>query len=176
MSNQEWSHEHIKLTKTSRKYFTHITASNGKIFFPPAGHDENWSEMLVIDAVKEKWYNIDLGIKKESKKYFAGCENTNGKIYFIPRGGCVCEPEESWKSQGDLAEVLVVDIKTDSFYTIDISDHFKDNTTIEKYNCCLIYKDKIFAFPYGESKSFHTMLIFDTISEKVIHTVNLNEV
>lgn len=176
MNNRVWSHEHTNQFETSRKYFTHITASNGKIFFPPAGHDEDWSDMLVINPVEDRWYTINLGIGKESKKYFVGCESSRGKMYFIPRGGCVCEPEESWKLEGDLAEILVIDVRDDSFYTIDISEYFQDNTTIEKYNCCLMYKDKIFAFPYGESESFHTLLVFDTNTEKVIHTIKLDEV
>lgn len=160
---------------TSRKYYSHTVASNGKIYFPPAGHDEDWSEMLIIDGITNKWYIKDLGIGKESKKYFTGAENSQGKIYYIPRGGCVCEPEDTWKSQGDLAEVLVIDTKDDSCYTIDISDSFTDNTTIEKYNQCVLLNDKIYAFPYGESDSFQTVLVFDTIQEKVIKTIDLNE-
>jgi hypothetical protein len=174
--NGVWSSEHTNITDTSRKYFTHKTSANGKIYCPPAGHDEDWSELLIIDSNTDTWRTVSLGIGKESKKYFAGCENSQGKIYWIPRGGCVCEPEESWKRDGDLAEILVVDTVTDEFKTIDISEYFKDNTTIEKYNCSVIVNDKIFALPYGESETFHTMLIFDTMSEKVIKTINLNEI
>lgn len=174
--NGAWSSEHTNITGTSRKYFTHKTSANGKIYCPPAGHDEDWSELLIIDSNTDEWHTVSLGIGKESKKYFAGCENSQGKIYWIPRGGCVCEPEDSWKRSGDLAEILVVDTATDEFKTIDISEYFKDNTTIEKYNCSVIVNDKIFALPYGESETFHTMLIFDTISEKVIKTINLNEI
>jgi len=170
-----WIYEHTGLTKTSRKYYSHTVASNGKIYFPPAGHDEDWSELLVIDGETNKWYTKPLGIGKESKKYFAGCENSMGKIYYIPRGGCVCEPIDNWKKFGDLAEVLVIDTKDDSHYTVDIGEYFQDNTTIEKYNHCILYKDIIFAFPYGESDSFQTVLVFDTISEKVIKTIDLNE-
>jgi hypothetical protein len=174
--NGVWSSERTNITSTSRKYFTHKTAANGKIYCPPAGHDEDWSELLIIDSNTDEWHTVSLGIGKESKKYFAGCENSQGKIYWIPRGGCVCEPEDSWKRSGDLAEILVVDTATNEFKTIDISEYFKDNTTIEKYNCSVIVDDKIFALPYGESETFHTMLIFDTISEKVIKTINLNEI
>lgn len=170
-----WTAERTGLKKTSRKYFSHVAAKNGKIFFPPAGHDEDWAEMLVVDSNSEEWHILDLDIKKESKKYFAGIENSRGKIYFIPRGGCVCMPEESWKQQGDLTEILVIDSITEKYYTIDISEHFKNNTTIEKYNNCVIVKDKIFALPYGESENFQTLLIFDTIEEKIICTIDLNE-
>lgn len=173
--DKTWTFEHTHLTKTSRKYYGHTVASNGKIYFPPAGHEEDWSEMLVIDSNTDKWYTIDLKIGKESKKYFSGVEH-NGKIYYIPRGGCVCEPEESWKKFGDLAEVLIIDTETDNHYTIDISHYFIDNTTIEKYNQCLLVNDKIFAFPYGESNNFHTMLVFDTVTEQIVKTMNLNEV
>lgn len=173
--NNVWSFEHTHLTKTSRKYYGHTVASNGKIFFPPAGHDEKWSEMLIIDSNTDKWYIKDLNIGKESKKYFTGVES-NGKIYYIPRGGCVCEPEENWKEFGDLAEILVIDIETEMHYTIDISKYFVDNTTIEKYNQCLLVNNKIFAFPYGESNNFHTMLVFDTLTEQVIKTLNLDEI
>lgn len=176
MINNKWSYEHTNLKQTSRKYFTHVTAKNGKIYFPPAGHDEDWSEMMIVDPVTDTWKIIKCGVGKESKKYFAGCESSQGKIFWIPRGGCVCEPEETWKKFGDLVEVLVLDTKDDSLYTIDISEYFTDNTTIEKYNHCLIYKDKIFAFPYGESSSFQTLLIFDTIQEKVIRTIDLNAI
>lgn len=170
-----WTFEHTNLTKTSRKYYGHTVASNGKIYFPPAGHEEDWSEMLIIDSNTDKYYTKDLKIGKESKKYFSGVEN-NGKIYYIPRGGCVCMPEETWKEFGDLAEILVIDIMTDNHYTIDISQYFIDNNTIEKYNQCLLVDNKIFAFPYGESDNFHTMLVFDTITEQIIKTMNLNEV
>lgn len=173
--NGIWSFEHTFLTKTSRKYYTHTVASNGKIFFPPAGHEEDWSEMLIINSNTDKWYTKDLNIKKESKKYFSGVEN-NGKLYYIPRGGCVCMPEESWKEFGDLAEILVVDIETDNHYTIDISEYFVDNTTIEKYNQSLLVGNKIFAFPYGETDKFQTVLIFDTVTEQVIKTIDLNDV
>jgi hypothetical protein len=132
--------------------------------------------MLVIDATTDTWKTIPLGVGKESKKYFTGWENSKGKLYYIPRGGCVCMPTESWKELGDLAEVLVVDSKDDSFYTVDISEYFKDNTTIEKFNSSVIIDDKIFAFPYGQSETFHTVLVFDTISETVIKEINLNEV
>lgn len=172
--NGSWRYEHTGLTDTSRKYYVHSVASNGKIYFPPAGHDSEWSLMLVIDPVDESFKMIDLGIGKESKKYFAGVENNN-KLYYIPRGGCVCEPESSWKTDGDLAEVLVVNTVDDSFYTIDISEYFKDNTTIEKYNQCLLINNLIFAFPYGESDSFQTILVFDTITETVINTLDLND-
>lgn len=170
-----WFSETTGLTQTSRMYYGHTVARNGKIYFPPAGHDEDWSEMLIIDSVIDAWYTKDLGIGKESKKYFTGVENSQGKIYYIPRGGCVCEPVETWKSQGDLAEVLVVDTTTDQHYTIDVGSHFKDSTTIEKYNDSVIINDIIFAFPYGESESFQTVLIFDTLKEEVIHTVDLND-
>tara|TARA_B110000503_G_scaffold28131_1_gene44919 strand:- start:2350 stop:3573 length:1224 start_codon:yes stop_codon:yes gene_type:complete len=175
-NGNDWRSEKTGIKSTSRKYYAHTVASNGKVFFPPAGHDEDWSEMLIINSKTDKWYTKDLGIGKESKKYFAGVENSQGKIYYIPRGGCVCEPEDTWKSQGDLAEVLVVDTATDDFYTIDISEYFKDSTTIEKYNQCIIKNDIIYAFPYGESETFQTVLIFDTLSEKVIHTVDLNDI
>lgn len=172
--DNEWKVEKTNLKFTSRKYYTHTTAKNGKIFFPPAGHDEAWSEMLIIDPTNDSWKTIDLGIGKESKKYFSGVENSQGKIYYIPRGGCVCEPKETWKSQGDLAEVLVIDSDTEKFHTVDVREYFKDNTTIEKYNKCVIINDIIYAFPYGESDSFQTILIFDTINEKVKTTVDLN--
>jgi len=175
-TSESWSFTKTGITSTSRKYFTHVVASNGKIFFPPAGHDEDWSEMLIIDSNTDKWHIKDLGIGKESKKYFAGVENSQGKLYFIPRGGCVCEPEDTWKSQGDLAEVLVVDTNTEEHYTVDVGEYFKDNTTIEKYNKCVIINDIIYAFPYGESDSFQTILVFDTIKEKVIKTIDLNNV
>ena len=174
--NNGWTAQRTGIKATSRKYYSHITASNGKIFFPPAGHDEDWSEMLVIDANTNKWWVKDLGIGKESKKYFTGVENSQGKLYFIPRGGCVCEPEESWKSQGDLAEVLVIDTNTEKHYTIDVSEYFKDSTTIEKYNRCVIKDDVIYAFPYGESESFQTVLIFDTLTDTVKGTIDLNAV
>ena len=169
-----WQYNKTGQQTTSRKYYAHTVARNGKIFFPPAGHDEDWSEMLIIDSFTNTWRTMDLGIGKESKKYFAGIENNHGKIYYIPRGGCVCEPKDTWKSQGDLAEVLVVDTNTTEFYTVDVSEHFKDSTTIEKYNNCVIKDDIIFAFPYGESDSFQTVLVFDTIKEQVIKTVDLN--
>jgi len=172
----DWHYENTGITGTSRKYFAHTVARNGKIYCPPAGHDEEWSEMLVIDSDTYKWKTIDLGIGKESKKYFAGVENTKGKIYYIPRGGCVCEPEDTWKTFGDLAEVLVVDTKDDSYYTIDVGDYFRDTTTIEKYNKCVIIDNVIYAFPYGQSGSFQTVLVFDTIQEKVIRTIDLNGV
>ena len=171
--NGSWRYTHTNLTDTSRKYYAHTVASNGKIYFPPAGHDSNWSKMLIIDSVTEEYKTIELNIGKESKKYFAGVEKNN-KLYYIPRGGCVCEPESSWKVDGDLAEVLVVNTVDDSFYTIDISEYFKDNTTIEKYNQCLLVDDKIFAFPYGESDSFQTILVFDTVTEKVVSMIDLN--
>jgi len=171
-----WQGVKTKQQQTSRKYYSHTVAKNGKVYFPPAGHDEDWSEMLVINSVTDDWYIKNLDIGKESKKYFTGLENSQGKIYYIPRGGCVCEPEDTWKSQGDLAEVLVIDTKDDSTYTIDIGDHFKDSTTIEKYNDCVMVQDTIFAFPYGESETFQTVLIFDTISGTVLNTIDLNNV
>jgi hypothetical protein len=174
--NNGWTHERTGLQATSRKYYSHTVAANGKVYFPPAGHEEDWSEMLIIDSCTDTWRTIKLGIAKESKKYFTGCENSQGKIYYIPRGGCVCEPEESWKGSGDLAEILVVDTNTDTFYTVDISEYFVDNTTIEKYNCSVIVDDKIFALPYGESDSFQTLLVFDTSTETVIKAIDLNDI
>jgi hypothetical protein len=174
--DKQWTHERTELKGTSRKYYTHSVTSNGKIYCPPAGHEEDWSDMLIIDASTDTWKTIPLGVGKESKKYFTGWENSQGKLYYIPRGGCVCMPTDSWKELGDLAEVLVVDSKDDSFYTVDISEYFKDNTTIEKFNSSVIIDDKIFAFPYGQSETFHTVLVFDTISETVIKEINLNEV
>jgi hypothetical protein len=170
-----WKHSHTGEKSTSRKYYSHVTGSNGKIFFPPAGHDENWSEMLIINSNDDRYYTINLGLGKESKKYFAGCE-FNEKIYFIPRGGCVCDPEENWKMYGDLAEILVIDIDTEHSYSIDISEYFTDNTTIEKYNQIIQYKNLMFALPYGESDSFQTLLVFDMNTEKVIKTIDLNYV
>lgn len=174
--DKEWIPEHTGLTADSRKYFTSITASNGKIYFPPAGHEEDWCEMLIIDPLNNKWFTKDLGIGKESKKYFAGVENSQGKIYYMPRGGCACNPIETWKQFGDLTEILVVNTKDDSHYSIDIGENFLDTTTIEKYNSCVIVDDIIFAFPYGESDLFHKMLIFDTAKEQIIGTIDLNEI
>ena len=96
-------------------------------------------------------------------------------MYYIPRGGCVCDPDADLKLTGDLAEVLVVDTKDDRYYTVDISECFTDNTTIEKYNACCIVNDVIFAMPYGESESFQTVLVFDTTTETIIKTLDLNE-
>lgn len=174
--DKEWTAEKTGLTADSRKYFASVTAANGKIYSPPAGHKEDWCEMLIIDPIIDRWYKKDLYIGKESKKYFTGVENSQGKIYFMPRGGCACSPVETWKQFGDLAEILVVDTKDDSHYTIDISQYFLDNTTIEKYNCCVIIDDKIYAFPYGESETFHTLLVFDTKIEKVIKAIDLNDI
>lgn len=175
-SNGTWKDTRTNLKETSRKYFTHTVASNGKIYFPPAGHDDDWSEMLIIDSYNDRWDTINLNLGKESKKYFTGCENSLHKIYYIPRGGCVCEPVNSWKQNGDLAEILVIDTLSDTFYTIDVGKYFVDNTTIEKYNSAVIINDKIFAMPYGQSESFQTVLVFDTIIEKVIKTIDLNDI
>lgn len=175
INNKSWEYEHINLKRTSRKYYGHNVARNGKIYFPPAGHEEDWSEMLIVDSNTDTWYVKDLGIAKESKKYFVGCENSLGKIYYIPRGGCVCEPKDKWKKYGDLAEVLVIDTNNDNHYTIDITEYFLNTTTIEKYNHCIIHNDIIFAFPYGETEEFQRILIFDTIKEKVIRTIDLDE-
>lgn len=170
----EWSYSHTKQKATSRKYYAHLISKNNKIYFPPAGHDEDWSELLIVDGATGTVTIKELGIGKESKKYFAGCENSQGKIYFIPRGGCVCEPESTWKTFGDLTEVLVINTNDDSTYTIDVSEHYKDSTTIEKYNSCIIVNDKIFALPYGESEGFQDILVFDTITEQVVKKIDLN--
>ena len=171
--NGEWACTHTGLTGTTRKYFTNIKTKNNKLYFPPAGHHAEWSKFLVIDRGVIK--TVDLDLTKETKKYFAGVENSQGKVYYIPRGGCVCDPDADLKLTGDLAEVLVVDTKDDRYYTVDISECFTDNTTIEKYNACCIVNDVIFAMPYGESESFQTVLVFDTTTETIIKTLDLNE-
>lgn len=169
----EWNFYSTGIKNTSRKYFCHTVAKNGKIYFPPAGHDPSWSEMLIVDPCNKSWRTLNLGLGKESKKYFTGVENSQGKIYHIPRGGCVCEPEDSWKIFGDLSEVLVIGTHDDSFYFVDISDFFVDNTTIEKYNSSVIVNDCIFAFPYGQSPEFQNILVFDTRKEKIIKKIDL---
>lgn len=169
----EWHSERTGILGTTRKYFTNIKTKNNKLYFPPAGHHSTWSQFLIIDNNGIR--TIDLGISSETKKYFAGIENSQGKVYYIPRGGCVCDPDANLKLTGDLAEVLVIDTKDDSFYTVDISECFTDNTTIEKYNACCIVNDVIFAMPYGESESFQTVLVFDTQTDKIIRTIDLNE-
>lgn len=171
----QWSYLNTGQKATSRKYYNYILAKNGKIYFPPAGHDEDWSELMIVNGETNQVYLKELGIGKESKKYFAGCENSKGKIYFIPRGGCVCMPEDQWKEFGDLTEILVIDTKDDSTYTIDVSEYYKSCTTIEKYNNCVIVDDKIFAFPYGESDDFQDILVFDTLQETVINVIKLND-
>lgn len=174
--DNSWQFIRTNIKSDSRKYYSHTLSKNGKIYFPPAGHKEDWSLMLIVDSITNKWYTKDLGLGKESKKYFTGVENSKGKIYYIPRGGCVCNPLDIWKKHGDLVEILVIDTKDDSHYTIDIGEFFIDNTTIEKYNQCVIKDDIIYAFPYGESDTFQTVLIFDTLTEKVIETIDLNEI
>lgn len=176
LTNKEgtWTSERTGIVGTTRKYFTHIKTKNNKLYFPPAGHHPTWSKFLVIDS--KGYRTFDLGINTETKKYFSGIENSQGKVYYIPRGGCVCDPDANLKLTGDLAEVLVVDTKDDSFYTVDVSECFTDNTTIEKYNACCIVNDVIFAMPYGESESFQTVLVFDTIQDKIIKTINLNDI
>jgi hypothetical protein len=169
----EWTSNRTGITGTTRKYFTHVKTKNNKLYFPPAGHHSVWSKFLIIDRGVVK--TIDLDVTKETKKYFAGVENSKGKVYYIPRGGCVCDPDADLKLTGDLAEVLVVDTKDDRYYTVDISKCFTDNTTIEKYNACCIVNDVIFAMPYGESESFQTVLVFDTTTETIIKTLDLNE-
>ena len=169
----EWSCERTGIIGTTRKYFTHVRTKNNKLYFPPAGHHSEWSKFLIID--NDNINTIDLDVTKETKKYFAGIENSQGKVYYIPRGGCVCDPDADLKLTGDLAEILVVDTNDNSYYTIDVSECFTDNTTIEKYNACCIVDDVIFAMPYGESASFQTVLVFDTKQEKIIKTLDLNE-
>jgi hypothetical protein len=171
----QWSYFNTGQKSTSRKYYNHILAKNGKIYFPPAGHDEDWSELMIVDGETNQVKIKELGIGKESKKYFAGCENSQGKIYYIPRGGCVCMPENQWKEFGDLTEILVIDTKDDTTYTIDVSEYYKSCTTIEKYNNCVIVNDKIFAFPYGESDNFQDILVFDTLQELVADVIKLND-
>lgn len=171
--NDEWTCERTGIVGTTRKYFTHVKTKNNKLYFPPAGHHSVWSKFLIISKGSVK--TIDLDVTKETKKYFAGIENSKGKVYYIPRGGCVCDPDANLKLTGDLAEVLVVDTNTDEYYTVDVSECFTDNTTIEKYNACCIVNDVIFAMPYGESESFQTVLIFDTKQDKIIKTLNLND-
>jgi hypothetical protein len=167
-----WTSFRTGIVGTTRKYFTHVKTKNNKLYFPPAGHHSNWSKFLIISKGQIK--TIDLDVTKETKKYFAGIENSQGKVYYIPRGGCICDPDADLKLTGDLAEILVVDSVDDSYYTIDISQCFTDNTTIEKYNACCIVNDVIFAMPYGESETFHTVLVFDTKTEQIIKTIDLN--
>ena len=174
-SNNEWTYFQTGQKSTSRKYYAHTVSKNGKIYFPPAGHDESWAELMIVDGETENVTIKELGIAKESKKYFAGSENSQAKIYYIPRGGCVCMPKEEWKAFGDLTEILVIDTADDSSYTIDVSEHYKDCTTIEKYNNCVIVNDKIFALPYGESDGFQDILVFDTLTETVVKKINLND-
>ena len=40
----------------------------------------------------------------------------------------------------------------------------------------MLIDDVIYAFPYGESKDFHQLLIFDTLSDKVLETIDLRNV
>lgn len=174
---KEWHHEHTGLTGDSRKFHSYVVTKNGKLYFPPAGHGRDWATMMIIDGETGKWHTVDIpGLTLENKKYFAGIENSQGKAYFIPRGGCECEELSSWKSDGDLTELLVIDSKDDSIRTVNIGKHFTENTTIEKYNQCLIYKDVIFAFPFGQSDTFHQLLVFDTISETVVKMIDLSKV
>jgi hypothetical protein len=135
----------------------------------------SWSKFLIINGDTGQRTIKELGVGHETKKYFTGLENSKGKVFYIPRGGCVCDPLNEWKRNGDLAEILVIDTKDDSHYTVDISECFTDNTTIEKYNACCIVNDVIFAMPYGESDSFQTVIVFDTIDEKIIKTLDLND-
>jgi hypothetical protein len=169
----EWTCERTGIVGTTRKYFTNIKTKNNKLYFPPAGHHSVWSKFLIIDKGTVK--TIDLDVTKETKKYFAGIENSQSKVYYIPRGGCVCDPDADLKLTGDLAEILVVNTKDDSYYTVDVSECFTDNTTIEKYNACCIVNDIIFAMPYGESSTFQTVLVFDTRTETIIKTLDLND-
>jgi hypothetical protein len=131
-NGNSWSSVRTDILGTTRKYFTHVKTKNNKLYFPPAGHHSNWSKFLIISNNSIKTFDLD--VTKETKKYFAGIENSQGKVYYIPRGGCVCDPDANLKLTGDLAEVLVVDSKDDSYYTVDVSECFTDNTTIEKYN------------------------------------------
>lgn len=170
--DNQWATTRTGITGTTRRYFTHIKTKNNKLYFPPAGHHSTWSKFLIISDGQIK--TIDLAVTKETKKYFAGIENSQGKVYYIPRGGCICDPNADLKLTGDLTEILVVDSVDDSYYTIDISQCFTDNTTIEKYNACCIVNDVIFAMPYGESETFHTVLVFDTKTEQIIKTMDLN--
>jgi len=170
----EWSCKRLDILGTTRKYFTNLKTKNGKLYCPPAGHNPKWCEFLIIDNTGYK--TIDLKILSETKKYFTGIENSQGKVYYIPRGGCICDPDASLKLTGDLAEVLVVNTKNDSFYTVNINECFTDNTTIEKYNACCIINDIIFAMPYGESDTFQTILVFDTIQDKIIRKLDLNDI
>lgn len=169
-----WHSERTNLQSTSRKYFSHVSSNNGKIYFPPAGHEEDWSELLILDTKTDQWKTVSVGVKKESKKYFTGWENSIGKIFFIPRGGCVCQPTDEWKKNGDLTELLVVNSSDDSFYTIDLSDQFKDITTIEKFNGSVIIDNNIWIFPYGQEPQFQSIFVFDTIKEKIIKRINLD--
>jgi hypothetical protein len=171
--NGEWTSVRTGILGTTRKYFTNVKTKNNKLYFPPAGHHALWSKFLIINQGQVK--TIDLDVTKETKKYFAGIENSQGKVYYIPRGGCVCDPDADLKLTGDLAEILIVDTKDDRYYTVDVSECFTDNTTIEKYNACCIVNDVIFAMPYGESSTFQTVLVFDTHTETIIKTLDLND-
>jgi hypothetical protein len=173
--NNKWTVERTGINDTTRKYFTHVHTKNNKLYFPPAGHHVSWSKFLIINGDTGQRTIKELGVGHETKKYFTGLENSKGKVFYIPRGGCVCDPFNEWKRNGDLAEILVIDTKDDSHYTVDISECFTDNTTIEKYNACCIVNDVIFAMPYGESDSFQTVIVFDTIDEKIIKTLDLND-
>jgi len=172
--NNEWSSVELDLGLTTRKYFGHVKTKNNKLYFPPAGHEVDWNKFLIIDGNTGQHKTFDVPIGKESKKYFVGVENSQGFVFFIPRGGCVCDPTAEWKKNGDLAEMLVINSNNDSITTIDISRCFTDNTTIEKYNACCILNDVIYAFPYGESETFQTVLIYDTVNYE-IRTLDLNE-
>jgi hypothetical protein len=170
----EWSCKRLNMLGTTRKYFTNLKTKNNKIYCPPAGHHPDWCNFLIIN--NNEYKIIDLKILSETKKYFTGIENSQGKVYYIPRGGCICDPDASLKLTGDLAEVLIVDTKDDSFYTVDVSECFTDNTTIEKYNACCIINDVLYAMPYGESDTFQTVLVFDTIQDKIIKRIDLNDI
>jgi hypothetical protein len=172
--NGEWSCKRLDVLGTTRKYFTNLKTKNGKLYCPPAGHHPDWCNFLIID--NNGYKIIDLKILSETKKYFTGIENSHGKVYYIPRGGCICDPDASLKLTGDLAEVLVVDTKDDSFYTVNVSECFTDNTTIEKYNACCIINNILYAMPYGESETFQTVIVFDTNTDQIIKRIDLNDI
>ena len=54
-------------------------------------------------------------------------------------------------------------------------NNLKEETSIEKYNKCVIIDDVIYAFPYGQSADFQKLLIFDTLTEKA-ETIDLRYV
>jgi hypothetical protein len=129
---------------TPQSFSYGIVGNDGFIYLPPYGLNERLDYMLRLDPETYNIKKISLEVDNSYEKWVVSVV-VKDKIYVLPYNE---------------SSILVIDTTKNTVNAINLN--LIGNG---KYTSAHVYKDRIYALPFGIDNEFNQVLIFDTVND-----------